>query len=186
MSCPWEDTIDLLFIVPSIMRLKLRKPYFIGQTEIVMPSLDFLSRLTATIPPRRMNMVRFHGVFAPKAKVRKTLKLLLPNPPAPQKEEIDQGASPKAAGRGYRRPWHELLKRVFDLDILVCGKCGSKMHRISHIEDPKVVEQILGHLNLTRPFGSLTRSNISSQLEISHNALPIIPPHCVGAGSPTG
>jgi hypothetical protein len=47
----------------------------------------------------------------------------------------------------YRRPWHELLKRVFDFDI-VCGCCGSKMHRISHIEDPQTIAHILGHLGL--------------------------------------
>ncbi len=93
-------------------------------------------------------MVRFHGVFAPNAKVRKALKRLLPKPSAQKEEEIDQGDSPKATTTCYRRPWHELLKRVFDLDILICGKCGSTMHRISHIEDPAVIEQILGHLNL--------------------------------------
>jgi len=47
----------------------------------------------------------------------------------------------------YRRPWHELLKRVFDLDI-ICARCGSKMHRISHIDDPETIERILGHLGL--------------------------------------
>jgi hypothetical protein len=48
----------------------------------------------------------------------------------------------------YRRPWHELLKRVFDFD-LVCGRRGAKMHHISHIEDPQVIDKILGHLGLT-------------------------------------
>ncbi len=138
----------LSLILDGKVRLKLRKPYFTGQTEIVLSPLDFLRRLVATIPPRRMNMVRFHGVFAPNAKVRKTLKLLLPEQPALQEEESDQGDRPKAAGSCYRRPWHELLKRVFDLDILICGKCGGKMRRISHIEDPAVIEQILGHLEL--------------------------------------
>jgi hypothetical protein len=40
-----------------------------------------------------------------------------------------------------------LLKRVFDLD-LVCGRCGARMHYISHIEDPQVIDKILGHLGL--------------------------------------
>ena len=49
------------------VRLKLRKPYYTGQTEIVLEPREFLRRLIATIPPKRLNMVRFHGVFAPRA-----------------------------------------------------------------------------------------------------------------------
>jgi hypothetical protein len=33
------------------VRLKLRKPYYTGQTEIVLPPQDSLRRLIATIPP---------------------------------------------------------------------------------------------------------------------------------------
>jgi hypothetical protein len=41
----------------------------------------------------------------------------------------------------------ELLKRVFDVDI-ICGRCGAKMHRISHIDDPETIAKILDHLGL--------------------------------------
>jgi hypothetical protein len=44
------------------VRLKLRKPYYTGQTEIVLKPREFLRRLIATIPPKRLNMVRFHGL----------------------------------------------------------------------------------------------------------------------------
>jgi len=143
--------------------LKLRKPYFTGQTQIVLEPLDFLRRLIATIPPRRMNMVRFHGVFAPRAKVRPALQQLLPQKqPDAKSASAEAPADPEAThGTGgdtdteeipplpprYRRPWHELLKRVFDLDI-ICARCGSKMHRISHIDEPGTIKRILGHLGL--------------------------------------
>jgi hypothetical protein len=52
------------------VRLQLRKPYYTGQTEIVLPPQDFLRRLIATIPPKRMNVVRLPGVFAPRATAR--------------------------------------------------------------------------------------------------------------------
>jgi hypothetical protein len=152
------------------VRLKLRKPYFTGQTEIVLPPLDFLRRLVATIPPRRMNMVRFHGVFAPRAKHRQALKALLPpsalTTAAGQADGEDNRKSPKTVGSRYRRPWHELLKRVFDLDILICGTCGSKMHRISHIEDPTVVEQILGHLDLPATVPPIAPARAPPQTEL--------------------
>jgi hypothetical protein len=148
------------------VRLKLRKPYYTGQSEIVLPPQDFLRRLIATIPPKRMNLVRFHGVFAPRATVRPALQALLPRNPQGKpsaattqpstRSEATVIAEPSAGPPSedlaplpprYRRPWHELLKRVFDVDI-VCGCCGSKMHRISHIEDPQTIAHILGHLGL--------------------------------------
>jgi len=110
-------------------------------------------------------MVRFHGVFAPRAKVRPALQQLLPEQPQPDASAATSQPPAKPAplpiralGAAseedrppvpprYRRPWHELLKRVFDLDI-ICSRCGSKMHRISHIDAPETVERILGHLGL--------------------------------------
>ena len=147
------------------VRLKLRKPYYTGQTEIVLEPLEFLRRIIATIPPKRLNMVRFHGVFAPRAKVRPQLQLLLPQKTCTHdgNASTEPSASPEAEADGghgepsedlppvpprYRRPWHELLKRVFDLDVVICARCGSKMHRISHIEDADTIERILGHLGL--------------------------------------
>jgi hypothetical protein len=113
-----------------------------------------------------MNLVRFHGVFAPRATVRPALQALLPRNPQGKpsaattqpstRSEATVIAEPSAGPPSedlaplpprYRRPWHELLKRVFDVDI-VCGCCGSKMHRISHIEDPQTIAHILGHLGL--------------------------------------
>jgi hypothetical protein len=144
------------------VRLKLRKPYYTGQTEIVLEPGEFLRRLIATIPPKRLNMVRFHGVFAPRAKVRPALRALLPQKPQPKAASAGDCTTldaepPVAIGSPaedgppvppqYRRPWHELLKRVFDLEI-ICDRCGAKMHHISHIEDPETIAKILGHLGL--------------------------------------
>jgi hypothetical protein len=131
----------------------------------VLQPRELLRRLIATIPPKRLNMVRFHGVFAPRATVRPALKQLLPEKPQP---DVSTAATQPPAkpeplrvrtlgGPGeedrppvpprYRRAWHELLKRVFDLD-LSCSRCGAKMHRISHIDAPETIERILGHLGL--------------------------------------
>jgi len=96
------------------VRLKLRKPYYTGQTEIVLEPREFLRRLIATIPPKRLNTVRFHGVFAPRAKVRPALQALLPQkaqpeastattteptPPRPQRRLLSPGqaAPPKTS-----------------------------------------------------------------------------------------
>jgi hypothetical protein len=43
--------------------------------------------------------------------------------------------------------WAELLRRIFEIDILACA-CGGRLRFIATIEDPPVVERILRHLGL--------------------------------------
>jgi hypothetical protein len=158
--------------------LKLRKPYFTGQTAIVFEPLDFLRRLAATIPPRRLNMLRFHGVFAPRAKVRSALAALLPKllpKPLPTSAgNIDDNTTAeeekplaKRAPWSYRRPWAELLKRVFDIDhILQCPQCGSKMRNISHIDQPATITRILDHLAFPSTLPPIAPARAPPQLDL--------------------
>jgi hypothetical protein len=39
------------------------------------------------------------------------------------------------------------LKRVFNIDIEICDKCGGDVRIIASIEDPAVIRKILTHLN---------------------------------------
>jgi hypothetical protein len=46
------------------VRYELNTPYRNGTTHIIFEPLDFISRLVALIPKPRVNLTRFHGVFA--------------------------------------------------------------------------------------------------------------------------
>ena len=50
--------------------LQLKSPYRDGTTHIVMRPLEFMQRLAALVPRPRLNLIRFHGVLAPNAKLR--------------------------------------------------------------------------------------------------------------------
>ena len=43
--------------------------------------------------------------------------------------------------------WAQRLKRVFGIDIETCPACGGAVRIIACIEDPKVIEEILTHLD---------------------------------------
>ena len=43
--------------------------------------------------------------------------------------------------------WAQRLKRVFQIDIETCRKCGGAVKVIASIEDPAVVRKILAHLD---------------------------------------
>ena len=42
--------------------------------------------------------------------------------------------------------WAQRLKRVFNIDIEVCGRCGGSVRLIACIEDQNVIDRILAHL----------------------------------------
>jgi hypothetical protein len=52
------------------VRYALKSPYRDGTTHVVFEPLDFLSRLAALVPSPRVNLRRFHGVFAPHHRLR--------------------------------------------------------------------------------------------------------------------
>ena len=43
--------------------------------------------------------------------------------------------------------WAKRLKRVFNIDIETCSKCGGEVRIIASIEDPEVIRKILAHLD---------------------------------------
>ena len=43
----------------------LKTPYRDGTTHVIFEPLGFIARLAALVPKPRVNLTRFHGVFAP-------------------------------------------------------------------------------------------------------------------------
>ncbi len=52
------------------IRYKLKTPYSDGTTHVIIEPLDFISKLASLVPKPRVNLTRFHGVFAPNSKHR--------------------------------------------------------------------------------------------------------------------
>jgi len=48
----------------------MKRPLPDGTTHLLFTGLTLLRRLASLVPPPRANLTRFHGVFAPGAKVR--------------------------------------------------------------------------------------------------------------------
>ncbi len=55
------------------VRYALKPPYRDGTTHVIFESSDFLARLPALAPKPRVNLIRFHGVFAPNSLHRATI-----------------------------------------------------------------------------------------------------------------
>jgi hypothetical protein len=121
----------------------LKTPYRDGTTQVAFDPVDFIARLAALVPKPRVNLTRYHGVLAPNHRWRGLV-------------------TPAKRGKGAMRPsysdvaspierhaamtWAQRLKRVFNIDIEVCGRCGGSARVIACIEDQDVIDSILAHL----------------------------------------
>ena len=68
--------------------------------------------------------------------------------PAPDGSALELEARPRAAVPTPTWTWPALMRRVFDLDVLACPRCGGRLRVIATIQDPAVARTILAHLGL--------------------------------------
>ncbi len=129
----------------GLVRYQLKTPYRDGTTHVFFEPLDFLARLAALVPKPRVNLTRFHGVFAPNSKWRAQVT------PAkrgkgrhkPGPESADKTPAEKHAAMS----WAKRLKRVFDIDVQTCDACGGAVKIVAAVEDPVAIKKILDHLD---------------------------------------
>jgi hypothetical protein len=47
--------------------------------------------------------------------------------------------------RALRRQWAQLIRRIVEVDPLVCPRCGEAMRTLAFVTEPKVIERIFKH-----------------------------------------
>jgi len=74
---------------------------------------------------------------------------------------IDEEES-EVSDRTSRKAWARLLTKVYEIDPMVCPKCGSEMRIIAVIRNPPEIRKILKHLKkIGRPPPGVDYSNIA-------------------------
>ncbi|MBW9264945.1 MAG: transposase [Candidatus Thiodiazotropha sp. (ex. Lucinisca nassula)] len=131
-----------LTLTPSgNIRYQLKTPYSDGTTHVIFEPLDFIAKLAALVPKPRVNLTRFHGVFAPNSKYRTEVI-----PARRGKGNPSQSKEAKTpVQRRQAMTWAQRLKRVFNIDVSVCPRCGGEARVIASIEEQPVIEKILQH-----------------------------------------
>ena len=85
-------------------------------------------------------MVRYYGYYSNVARGKR------------KKEDIDNDVpcihEPQDDMKALRKGWARLIRKIYEVDPLVCPKCKGTMRIISFIEDPSVIRDILTHLGL--------------------------------------
>ncbi|WP_206613479.1 transposase [Parahaliea mediterranea] len=136
----------------------LKTPYSDGTTQVAFDPVDFIARLAALVPKPRVNLTRYHGVLAPNHRWR---GLVTPARRGKGIKSIANAEVRTPAERHAAMTWAQRLKRVFSIDIKVCGRCGGTVRVIACIEDQEIIDTILAHL----------RDN-----ELATSSLPLLTP----------
>ena len=127
------------------IRLQLKTPYHNGTTHLIFEPLDFISKLASLIPPPRIHLTRFHGLYAPNAKYR---RLITPskrgNGDPSTSLSADDTCQQEHPSIRKRMNWTQRLKRVFKIDLETCGHCGGQVKVIACIEDKATINTIRG------------------------------------------
>ncbi|MCJ7589092.1 MAG: transposase [Candidatus Aminicenantes bacterium] len=105
-----------------------------------MDYLEFIARVTSHIPDKGQVMVRYYGLYANahRGKVKKArlsasaLRIV--------EEELRRLPS---------KGWAALIRKVFEVDPMICSKCGGRMKVVAFLTDYAVVDRIIRHLELT-------------------------------------
>ena len=131
-----------------------------GTTHIGFEPLEFLEKLAALVPPPRFNLVRYHGVLAPAARHRAEVVPSSRGPlPEVQPSQSDLRVRPAggkhsqvvispAGPRSRNYTWAELMRRVFEVDVLECPACRGPMRVLAAIHPPEATRAILDCLDL--------------------------------------
>lgn len=133
----------------GLVRIALKKPFSDGTVAVDLDPLSLLCRLVALVPAPRFHTVRYFGVLAAASKWR---PLIVPKPKP--SEATDSAAAsgfsecttpPPCEGGSRYRPWAELLRRTFAVDIETCPRCGGRMRLLAVITDLSSAARFLHH-----------------------------------------
>ncbi len=159
-SRPPVATERLALTASGQVRYQLKTRYRDGTTHIVMEPLDLMARLDALIPPPRMHLTRYHGVFAPHSRLRARVTPAKRGVGSTKASDQTSQAQQAATPRHVAINWAKRLKRVFGVEIEACARCGGKLMIIACIEEPAVIARILAQQQKTA--GDESRPELAS------------------------
>ena len=128
-----------------------------GERGVTLDPLEWIHALGRQVPDPRQHLVRYYGLYANRSR-------------ATWRGRWQGAGSWRGSGEGSASPapdgeaprpgsregsWSRLLRRILEVDPLVCPRCGVRMQVISVITEPRVVDRILAHVNRgdRDPFG---------------------------------
>jgi hypothetical protein len=135
---------------------------YFKQNMKMFDALDFIAELTQHIPPKGVQLIRRYGLYSSRIKGRwsemahvverapngwKASHVVATEDPGDLGfEPLSVSATVEVDADCRKQAWARLLSKVYEVDPLVCPKCGSEMKVIAVIQEPEEIRRILAHL----------------------------------------
>jgi len=103
-----------------------------------MDYLEFIARVTSHIPDKGQVMVRYYYANAHRGKIKKASLAAFPL-------RVVEDKLRRIPSKG----WAEMIRKVYEVDPMLCPQCGGRMKVIAFLSDFSVVDRIVSHLKLT-------------------------------------
>jgi hypothetical protein len=105
-----------------------------------MDYLELIARVTSHIPDKGQVMVRYYGLYANahRGKARKAGRTGLP-------VGIVEEELPRVPSKG----WAEMIRKVYEVDPMICPRCGGRMRVVAFLTEYAVIDRIIRLLGLT-------------------------------------
>lgn len=110
-----------------------------------------------------MNMIRYHGVFAPNFKHRKQIV----SAKAKSKKESTAGITHSKIKK-ERLKWAEMLKKTFEIDVTICPRCNGRLEQIAVIKCRLAAVQILESLKIRTQLGASNAPSTGPPEQLSY------------------
>ena len=120
---------------------------------------DFIAALVRHIPPARVHLVRYYGLYSSRSRgVWKDITYIVRHAPEGWiekqegqdaiKEDGENIATDRQEVKGgaKRSAWARLINKVYGINPLICKKCGSDMRIVAFVMDPEQIDKIMKHL----------------------------------------
>lgn len=106
----------------------------------VFDPLEFLAAVTQHIPNKGEHLINYYGWYSNKSRGlrRKQSAIRIPQ------QFCNPDDEPNVSTKQARLAWAVLIKKVYEVDPLLCPECGGEMKVIAFITDRSVIRKILG------------------------------------------
>ena len=119
-------------------RVRVRTPVHpqTGATRMELDVLEMIRRLCAQIPDPRQHMVLYFGWYSHRTRGERRKAT----------GEVPAAAVEVRVSTPRSRSWARLMRRIFEVDPLLCPQCQVEMKVVSVIQEVAVVDRLLRHL----------------------------------------
>jgi hypothetical protein len=113
---------------------------FLGRNFEALDPLEWLARLSDHIPDPGQHGTLFFGEYSNRAR----------GSGKSHEPDLERAPDEKPRKRGLAS-WGRLIAKVYQVDPLVCTRCGKRMSVAGFVTDGAAIGRILRHLGLSTP-----------------------------------